>query len=154
MAFSTATPRQHQRYPPDISERPALSSNPPLLISAKLGDDRRAPIASMMPPPYVFPRAALPTTPIRDNTSPFVAHAVTNTATSSALVATSQPPLASWLSSAISDDEEDEDEYEPDDGSVDGRDAAAEAEVQIDGNEVRILDSCKILLLIFLPDGS
>jgi hypothetical protein len=131
-----------------------LSSNTPLLISAKLGDDRRAPIASMMLPPYVFPQAALPTTPIRDNTSPFVDCAVTNTATSSAPVATSQPPLALWLSSAISDDEGDEDEYEPDDGSVDGRDAAAEAEVQIDGNEVRMLDLCKILLLIFSPDGS
>jgi hypothetical protein len=107
-----------------------------------------------MLPPYVFPQAALPTTPIRDNTSPFVDCAVTNTATSSAPVATSQPPLALWLSSAISDDEGDEDEYEPDDGSVDGRDAAAEAEVQIDGNEVRMLDLCKILLLIFSPDGS
>jgi hypothetical protein len=138
MAHSSRTPRL-QRLPPDITEQsyPTLgsSSHPPASASTA----RRTVNALMGAPPYVFPRAAIPTTPVRDDSSPFIVSAPPYPALRR--VDGASPPsvgVPQWLSSTLDngEDEDDEYHYEPDEGSLADSDLEAERELRVDGGEV------------------
>jgi hypothetical protein len=83
-------------------------------------------------PPYVFPRAAIAATPVRNDSSPFIV----STPSYPALrrVESTSPPsvgVPQWLSSTLDngEDEDDEYHYEADDGSLAGSDLEAELEL-------------------------
>jgi hypothetical protein len=86
-------------------------------------------------PPYVFPRAAIAATPVRNDSLPFIV----STPSYSALrrVESTSPPsvgVPQWLSSTL-DNGEDEDD-KADDGLLAGSDLKAELELRVDGGEV------------------
>jgi hypothetical protein len=138
MAHSSRTPRL-QRFPPDITEQSHPTPGPPSHTSGSASISRRTVNALMGAPPYVFPRAAIAATPIRDNSSPFIV----STPSYPALrrVESTSPPsmgVPRWLSLTLDDGEDEDDEYhyKADDGSLAGSDLEAELELRVDGREV------------------
>jgi hypothetical protein len=95
-------------------------------------------------PPFVFPRTANPTTPrpVYNDTSPFIAQTPTSPALYNVSETTPVSQEVSWLSSALDDGQDEDDEYsdEPEDGSVAEFDLNAESQLQIDGGEVRFFN--------------
>jgi hypothetical protein len=149
MAGSFSTPRP-QRFPPNIAERSYPTLGASSQLSASASTPRRAAVTHTGAPPFVFPRAANPTTPVHNNLSPFNAQAPASPTPRSVRGTSPELQEVPWLSSTLDDGQDEEDEYndEPEDGSVVEYDLDAESRLEIDGGEVR--SPC--LLLVSLAD--